>query len=146
MPVGNGGRRSPGGPRGRADAPADAPLRPGDGRVHADQGRGGLQGQRRGLVRSAAGEELEPGWRTRVGFANFTSIVTDPLIREPFLRVFVWTFVFAFIAVFLSFALGLFLAIALDKRGMRFQRSYRSLLVIPFAIPASSRSSSGPAC
>ena len=36
---------------------------------------------------------------------------------------------------FFSFATGLFLAIALDKRGMRFQRTYRSVLVIPYAIP-----------
>ena len=56
-------------------------------------------------------------------------------MRDPFVRVFIWTFFFAFSCVFLSFALGLFLAIALDKRGMRFQRSYRSLLVIPYAIP-----------
>jgi arabinogalactan oligomer / maltooligosaccharide transport system permease protein len=44
--------------------------------------------------------------------------------------------VFAALTVLLSFALGLFLAIALDKRGMRFQRVYRSALVIPYAIPA----------
>ena len=44
-------------------------------------------------------------------------MIIDPLYREPFLRVFVWTFVFATSTVFLSFAVGLFLAIALDKRG-----------------------------
>ena len=42
-----------------------------------------------------------------------------------------------------SFALGLFLAIALDKKGMRFQRFYRSVLVIPYAIPGFLRCSSG---
>jgi arabinogalactan oligomer/maltooligosaccharide transport system permease protein len=31
--------------------------------------------------------------------------------------------------------MGLFLAIALDKKGLRFQRFYRSVLVIPYAIP-----------
>ena len=81
------------------------------------------------------GEELEPGWRTRIGFDNFTAILTDPLVRDPFIRVFVWTFVFAFLTVMFSFALGLFLAIVLDKPGMRFQRSYRSILVIPYAVP-----------
>ena len=34
-----------------------------------------------------------------------------------------------------SFSIGLFLAIALDKQGMRFQRVYRSVLIIPWAIP-----------
>jgi arabinogalactan oligomer/maltooligosaccharide transport system permease protein len=38
--------------------------------------------------------------------------------------------------VLLSFALGLFLAIALDKPGMRYLRTYRSLLIIPYAIPS----------
>ena len=36
---------------------------------------------------------------------------------------------------FASFALGLFLAITLDKKGMRFQRFYRSALIIPWAMP-----------
>ena len=36
---------------------------------------------------------------------------------------------------FFSFAIGLFLAIALDKKGLRFQKLYRSVLVIPYAIP-----------
>ena len=59
----------------------------------------------------------------------------DPLIRDPFFRVFVWTVVFATLTVFGSFAIGLFLAIALNHPEMRMQRTYRSLLVIPYAIP-----------
>ena len=49
---------------------------------------------------------------------------------------FVWTLGFAIAAVVLSFALGLFLAITLDKPGMHLQRFYRTLLVIPYAIPS----------
>ena len=49
---------------------------------------------------------------------------------------FVWTFVVrASSIVLLSFAIGLFLAIVLDKKRLRFQRLYRSLLVVPYAIP-----------
>ena len=33
------------------------------------------------------------------------------------------------------FSIGLFLAISLDKSGMRFQRVYRSILIIPWAVP-----------
>jgi len=43
---------------------------------------------------------------------------------------------YATLTVMISFALGLFLAIALDKSGMRLQRLYRSSLVIPYAMPA----------
>jgi arabinogalactan oligomer/maltooligosaccharide transport system permease protein len=42
---------------------------------------------------------------------------------------------FAVSVVFLSFAAGLLLAIALDKKGLRFQRLYRSLILIPWAMP-----------
>lgn len=99
-----------------------------DGKVFRDNGRGSFV--------TPGGEELEPGWRTGIGSRNFTRIFDDPLIRRPFVRVFIWTFVFATLTVLLSFALGLFLAIALDKPGMRFQRAYRSLLVMPYAVPA----------
>jgi arabinogalactan oligomer / maltooligosaccharide transport system permease protein len=90
----------------------------------------------RGSFVAAGGEELEPGWRTNVGIDNFRRIVEDELIRRPFVRVFIWTFGFATGTVFVSFALGLFLAIALNKPGMRFLRTYRSLLVLPYAVPA----------
>lgn len=111
----------------RYDAKKDAFVRIEDGAVFRDNDRGSFVAANR--------EELEPGWRTNVGLLNFKRVVQDPLIRAPFLRVFVWTFVFATLSVLTTFALGLFLAIVLDKAGMRFQRTYRSILVIPYAIP-----------
>jgi arabinogalactan oligomer/maltooligosaccharide transport system permease protein len=111
----------------RYDPRTDTFTRIQSGLVFRDNGRGSFV--------AASGEELEPGWRTRVGFRNFTRIVDDPLVKKPFLRVFVWTFAFAFLTVLVSFALGLFLAIALDAPRMRLQRTYRSLLVVPYAVP-----------
>jgi arabinogalactan oligomer / maltooligosaccharide transport system permease protein len=108
------------------DAAADTFTRVSDGVVFRDDGHGSF---------AAAGEEIEPGWRTYIGAENFTRLVDDPLVRDPFVRVFIWTFVFATLAVFLSFALGLFLAIVLNRPEMRLQRTYRSLLVIPYAVP-----------
>ncbi len=98
------------------------------GVVYRDNGEGSYE--------SAAGEVLEPGWRTYVGFENFTTILTDPLIRDPFVRVFIWTFAYAFLSVFIQFAIGLFLAIVLNKPDLRLQRIQRAFLVLPFAIPA----------
>jgi arabinogalactan oligomer/maltooligosaccharide transport system permease protein len=112
----------------RYDRSTDAFVRIRDGKVFSDNGEGSYVAK--------TGEELEPGWRTRIGFSNFTRIGSDPLIRRPFLRVFVWTFVFATVTVLFSFALGLFLAIVLNKPGMSFLRMYRSLLVLPYAVPA----------
>ena len=88
-----------------------------------------------GAYVAADGEALEPGWKTGVGWHNFTRVVDDPLIRRPFLRVFAWTIAFATLTVTLGFALGLLLAITLDKK-FRFQRLYRTIFVIPYAIPS----------
>jgi arabinogalactan oligomer / maltooligosaccharide transport system permease protein len=98
-----------------------------DGVVFRDNGKGSFA--------AASGEQIEPGWRTKIGFYNFDRMIHNPLVRKPFVRVLIWTIVFAAATVFLSFFLGLFLAIALDKKGMRFRRLYRSVLVIPYAMP-----------
>jgi arabinogalactan oligomer/maltooligosaccharide transport system permease protein len=82
------------------------------------------------------GTELTPGWKVNVGLANFTRILTNDDIRGPFARILVWTIVFAFLAVALTFVLGLFTAIVLNDPRMRFRRLYRSLLLMPYAIPA----------
>jgi len=112
----------------RYDTATDTFVGVDDDSVYRDNGKGSYA--------TATGEELEPGWKTRVGFANFNRLVSDPLIRKPFFRVFLWTFVFATATVALSFALGLFLAIALNERGMPLLRTYRALLIIPYAVPA----------
>jgi arabinogalactan oligomer/maltooligosaccharide transport system permease protein len=110
----------------RYDSAHDRFVRIADGAMFTDNGRGSyVHGQ----------EELEPGWRTSVGFLNFSRVFHNKLIRDPFVRVLIWTFVFALATVLLSFALGLFLAITLSKDGMRFRSVYRSVLVLPYAIP-----------
>jgi arabinogalactan oligomer/maltooligosaccharide transport system permease protein len=110
----------------RYDAKRDVFVRLQDGKVFRDKGNGSY---------AAGTEKLEPGWRTHVGFKNFSKVVTDPLYRDPFLRVFVWTVAFATLTVLFSFAVGLFLAITLNKPGMRFRGLYRTLLIVPYAIP-----------
>jgi arabinogalactan oligomer / maltooligosaccharide transport system permease protein len=108
------------------DRKRDRFTRKTDGKVFEDNGRGSFVSGK---------EELLPGWKTHVGFRNFSTMIHDPLVRKPFLSVFAWTFVFAATTVLFSFAIGLFLAIALDKKGLRFQKLYRSVVVIPYAIP-----------
>jgi arabinogalactan oligomer/maltooligosaccharide transport system permease protein len=98
-----------------------------NGVVYSDNGEGSFA--------APDGKVLEPGWKTYVGFKVFSRIFNDPLIRNPFLRVLLWTFVFALFTVVLSFALGLFLAITLQKK-FRGQRLYRIILILPYAIPA----------
>ena len=98
------------------------------GQVFADEGNGSFE--------SADGEELRPGWRIDVGFANFVRAFTEDSIRGPFFSVLVWTFVFAFMSMFLTFALGLFLAIVFNDARMRGRKFYRILMILPYAFPA----------
>jgi arabinogalactan oligomer/maltooligosaccharide transport system permease protein len=111
----------------RYDRTADTFTRIKNGVVYRDNGEGSYA--------ASTGEALEPGWKTYVGWKNFSSVIHDPLIRNPFLRVLAWTISFALLTVVLSFTLGLFLAITLQKT-IRFQKLYRTVFVIPYAIPS----------
>ena len=82
------------------------------------------------------GTVLIPGWVSFIGFKNYTRIMTNELIRGPFLRIFVWNFIFALLTVALTFGLGLILAVALHHQQMKGLRFYRSIFIIPYAIPA----------
>jgi arabinogalactan oligomer/maltooligosaccharide transport system permease protein len=113
----------------RYDAAKDQFIRISDGAVFKDNGKGSF------VAANNSKDELEPGWKSFIGFSNFDKIATNPLYRDPFVRVFVWTIAYATLTVFLSFAAGLFIAIALDKKGLRGQKLYRSVLVLPYAMP-----------
>lgn len=69
-----------------------------------------------------------------IGWSNFQAIFTtfDPV---GFFQVFVWTIVFAASATLLSFAGGLFLAYLLNNENMWERNIYRTVLVIPWALP-----------
>lgn len=82
-----------------------------------------------------ANDVLSPGWRTTNFPQNFTRLFTDPTLREPFFRVFLWTVMFAFLSVFTTFVIGLGLALAMDKK-IRGRAIYRSILILPYAIPS----------
>jgi arabinogalactan oligomer/maltooligosaccharide transport system permease protein len=113
----------------RYDAKKDQFVNLVTGTVYANDGRGNFANT------ADPKDVLDTGWKTYIGGSNFTAIFKNPAVRSPFLRVFAWTFAFAGGTVFFSFAIGLLLALALDKKGMRFQKVYRSILVIPWAVP-----------
>jgi arabinogalactan oligomer/maltooligosaccharide transport system permease protein len=78
---------------------------------------------------------LQPGWRSPVWFSHYAKLFTDPQIRKPLFKVFIWTLVFAFLTVLTQFALGLLVAIAMNRKihGRRF---YRSIIILPYAMPS----------
>lgn len=98
------------------------------GAVYADNGNGNYANTEKKK------DVLYPGWRNVNFPQNFTGLLFDPELRGPFIRVLIWTVAFAFLSVLTTFALGLALAIAMDK-PMRGRRIYRSILILPYAIP-----------
>ena len=81
-------------------------------------------------------EPVGPGWRVWVGGENFRLLFTDPALRGPFLRIFAWNVAFAFLSVAITFAVGVLLACLLQWKALRGRTVYRTLLILPYAIPA----------
>ena len=81
------------------------------------------------------GRQLDPGWREVVGFTNFVRVIADGRFRGPFVRVFTWNIVFAVASVALTFTVGLTLANALQDTRLRGRPIYRSIFIIPYAVP-----------
>jgi maltose/maltodextrin transport system permease protein len=82
------------------------------------------------------GEKVGAGFRTFSGFDNYIRIVTDPRIQGPFFKIFVWTVAFSACSVALTFAVGMLLAVILEWKELRFRSAYRTLLILPYAVPA----------
>lgn len=104
--------------------------------VLVDQRTGKVYRAGRDRFMAADGEGLDPGWRAWVGLANYLRFFRDPLYHESFGRVFLWNVEWAVLTVVLSFALGLALAVLLNDRWLRLRKLYRSLLIVPYALPA----------
>ena len=81
------------------------------------------------------GPPLPQGWKINVGFDNFTKILTDPTIRAGFLSIFVWNVAFSALAVGTTFVLGMLLAILFNDPRLKGKSVYRSLLILPYALP-----------
>ncbi|HHU08532.1 MAG TPA: ABC transporter permease subunit [Intrasporangiaceae bacterium] len=81
------------------------------------------------------GAPLTTGWRENVGLKNFQTIFTDPVIRGGFLKIFLWNVAFAALSVITTFLLGMLLALLLNDPRVRGKGIYRSLLILPYAIP-----------
>ncbi|GGH80089.1 arabinogalactan oligomer/maltooligosaccharide transport system permease protein [Pullulanibacillus pueri] len=71
-----------------------------------------------------------------VGFDNFIKLFTpgSPL-ASVFLPTLLWTFLYAILATFINYGAGLFLAVVLNNKGMKESAIYRTLLIIPWAVP-----------
>lgn len=89
-----------------------------------------------GFYRRADGEPVRPGFKVDVGLANYARVLTDPVLTQPLLRIFAWTVAFALLTVLLTLAVGLTLAVVLDWEALPGRTVYRTLLFLPYAVPA----------
>ncbi|WP_186575849.1 carbohydrate ABC transporter permease [Aquibacillus kalidii] len=71
-----------------------------------------------------------------VGFDNFVSLVNVDIWKDTFLSVFTWTVVWTVVATTLQIVLGLFLALLVNDKRIKFKRTIRTVLILPWAVPA----------
>lgn len=88
------------------------------------------------VPRDGTGEALPVGWKENVGLANFGTVLTNSTIRTGFAKIFAWNVAFALLSVGTTFVLGMFIALLFNDGRMRGRGIYRSLLILPYAIPA----------
>lgn len=89
-----------------------------------------------GFFESDSGERLSPGFTVAVGLDNYARMVNDPDFRGPFLSIFMWTVAFSALTVAFTVAVGLPLAVLLNWEALRFRTVYRTLVFLPYAVPA----------
>lgn len=71
-----------------------------------------------------------------VGFDNFKSLFTIDIWKDTFFNVFTWTIVWTVLATTFQIVLGLFLALLVNDKRIKFKRTIRTVLILPWAVPA----------
>lgn len=70
---------------------------------------------------------------SNIGFGNFQEIFSKASVQLT--PVFIWTLVFALSTTVLNVFVGLLLGILLNNKRLKFRNLYRSLLILPWAVP-----------
>lgn len=81
------------------------------------------------------GSPLSVGWTENVGLDNFLTVFTDPTLRSGFLGIFLWNLAFPLLSVATTFFLGMLLALLFNDPRLKGKGLYRSLLILPYALP-----------
>lgn len=91
-----------------------------------------------GTFTSASGETVSPSFQAVVGLDNFQRLLGDSDIRSAVLDIFLWTIIFALSVVGVQFVIGLAIALALNDPVIppRVAKAVRSVLLLPYVIPA----------
>ena len=90
----------------------------------------------RGTFSAPDGAQLRPGFVETIQSANFREFFTSPALRGPLVRIITWNFAFAILSLLFNFGLGLVIAIMFNEPNFPFKKLIRSLLIIPYTVPA----------
>ncbi len=93
------------------------------------------QSYRTGQFVNDAGATLRTGFIANIGIKNYRSFLERDDIRIPLTRIFLWTISFSLLSVLSTFTVGLCFALILQNRRIPFRRAFRTLLIVPWAIP-----------
>lgn len=74
---------------------------------------------------------------TWVGFDNFKMLFTfgSQGIASTFFSVLAWTLTWAVLATFIDYFLGMAVAMLINRKGIRFKKMWRTILVLTIAVP-----------
>ena len=74
---------------------------------------------------------------TWVGLENFKNLFSFGTtgFGSTFITVLIWTLVWAFFATFIDYFLGLAVAMLINKKGIKFKKLWRTILVLTIAVP-----------
>ncbi|MCH5151818.1 MAG: sugar ABC transporter permease [Clostridiales bacterium] len=73
---------------------------------------------------------------TWVGLENFNSMLTfGSGLSVAFGEILAWTLIWAFFATFSNYFLGMFVAMMINKKGIKIKKVWRTILVMTIAIP-----------
>ena len=83
-------------------------------------------------------KNLRAGNANFIGLENFQNVILRglPLPNYSFLRIFVFNVFWTVVNVFFHAAIGIGVAIALNEKNVPLKKMYRSLFVIPWALPS----------
>lgn len=70
-----------------------------------------------------------------VGFKNFIDIFRVPIWSKTFVGVFIWTVVWTVCSTVTVFFGGLFQAVIINNKNIKLKRLWRSIYILPWAIP-----------
>jgi len=69
------------------------------------------------------------------GFDTFGKIIGIKIWGSTFIRIFIWTVIWAFLATFSAYAFGLFQALVLRAKTVKFRSFWRAIFILPWAVP-----------